>query len=108
MADQDKREKLLDFLDRRAFDPVLEASPDDYNENDRKKLKDIKAKTQSTKKRYHQNYDTAKEVVDNFKADLSSEAAEKVHDDLRDLGLPTLNEIKGDFDKLAKNLGVEG
>ena len=78
MERQDKREKLLDFLDSRVFDPVLEASPEDYNEKDRKKLKDVIQVTRSTKQRYHQSYQTAREVVENFKADMSSEAAKKV------------------------------
>jgi hypothetical protein len=40
-------------------------------------------------------------------ADLSSKAAQKVHRELLALGLPTLNDIKGDFKKLARELGVK-
>jgi hypothetical protein len=72
MERQDKREKLLDFLDSRVFDPVLEASPEDYNEKDRKKLKDVIQVTRSTKQRYHKGYQTAREVVENFKAESAA------------------------------------
>jgi hypothetical protein len=84
----------------------LNADPEDYFGKQRKKLKDVQAKTRSTKRRYHRHYQTAKEVKENFEADLSSDAADKVQDDLRGLGLPTLDSLKDEFDQLASQLGV--
>jgi hypothetical protein len=107
MSDNQTREKLLDLLDKKAFNPVLKASPDDYSkESDNKKLQDVQETTRSTQESYHKRYKTAKDVVDNFRSDLNSHAAKKVHQELRDLGLPTVNDIKDEFEGLADKLGV--
>lgn len=42
----------------------------------------------------------------NFKRDLDSEPARKVHRELKDLGLPTIVDIKDEFLKLADELHV--
>lgn len=103
----DAQEKLLDFLDKKAFDPVLRASADKYgNESEKKKLKDAKQSTEDTKKRYHKEYGTAEEVLKRFKDDLSSEPAKKVQKELKDLGLPTLPDLRDEFEKLADRMGV--
>ncbi len=42
MTNDSAREKLLDLLDRKAFDPVLNASPSAYtSERDKEKLRDV-------------------------------------------------------------------
>ena len=51
-------------------------------------------------------YGSASEVVRMFKDDLSSEPAKDVHRDLRDLGLPTLDDVRDDFEDLARRLKV--
>ncbi|MDQ4044737.1 MAG: hypothetical protein M3173_04715 [Chloroflexota bacterium] len=101
----DARQKLLDLLDKKAFDPVLQASPDDYTGDDKQKLKDLQKTTQSTKESYHE-YGSAEKVREMFRDDLSSDAAQKVHKQLRDLGLPTLQDVKPEFEKLADEVGV--
>ncbi|HEV2127411.1 MAG TPA: hypothetical protein VGR22_02200 [Thermomicrobiales bacterium] len=101
----DARMKLLDLLDKKAFDPVLQASPDDYKGDDKQKLKDLQKTTQSTKESYHE-YGSAEKVREMFRDDLSSDAAQKVHKQLRDLGLPTLQDVKPEFEKLADEVGV--
>ena len=106
MAEQNAREKLLDFLDKKAFEPVLNADPKDYPESQRSKLKDVQSTTRSTQKRYHESYQSAQEVVDNFRDDLSSDSAHKVQAQLRDLDLPTLDSVEGAFKKLADDLNV--
>ena len=79
MPDNHAREKLLDLLDKKAFDPVLKASPDNYTkESDKKKLQELQATTRSTQQSYHEKYKTAKDVLDNFRSDLNSHAAQKV------------------------------
>ena len=109
MADNDARERLLDLLDKKAFDPVLNTSPDDYqSDKDKKRLKDVQETTRSTQHSYHAKYKSAGKVVEMYRDDLSSSAAQKVHDELRGLGLPTLNDIKGEFEKLADQLDVKG
>ncbi len=107
MANNKAREKLLDLLDKKAFDPVLKTSPDKYSsERDREKLRDVQATTRNTQRSYHEKYTSAQDVYDNFRDDLHSEAAKKVHSELRALGLPTLNEIQEEFEQLAGELGV--
>jgi hypothetical protein len=46
--------------------------------------------------------------VVNFKRDLDSEPAKKVHRELESLGLPTIVVIKDEFLKLARELHVGG
>ncbi len=107
MTNKHAREQLLDLLDKKAFDPVLKAShDDDKSESDKQKLRDLQETTRHTKQGYHEKYSTAHDVRDNFRRDLNSEAAKKVHRELRNLGLPTLNDIKGEFEQLADQLGV--
>lgn len=107
MPGDNAREKLLDFLDRKAFDPVLKASPDDYtNDAQKQKLKNVQKTTRNTKESYHK-YGSAEKVRQMFRDDLHSDAAEDVHRELRDLGLPTLNEIEPEFTHLADQLDVD-
>lgn len=104
MADSAK-EKLVNFLERKAFDPVLKASLDDYPKDKRNMLKDVQEATRAEKERFN-DYDSAKEVYQMFKDDLSSEPAQDVHRKLRNLDLPTLNDCRDDFEKLAQEVGV--
>ncbi len=106
MPDKHAREQLLDLIDRKAFQPVLDASPDDYkNDKDKETLRDVQKTTRSTQQSYHK-YNSAEKVRDMFRDDLSSDAAQKVHRELRELGLPTLNDIKDEVEQLADKLGV--
>jgi hypothetical protein len=85
----------------------LKAAPGKYSsENDKKKLQDVQATTRSTQQSYHDKYKTASAVRENFQRDLNSEAAKKVHRELKSLNLPTLNDIKDEFEQLADKLGV--
>jgi hypothetical protein len=107
MSTRDDREKLIRFLNRRAFEPVLRASPDDYpSEADRALLDDVKRRTESEQKRYRERYHTAEDVRTNFLRDLGSEPAKKVHAELRRLKLPALPDLEDDFLQLCDELGV--
>jgi hypothetical protein len=107
MTDNSARKKLLDLLDKKAFNPVLKASPATYSsEKDQEKLRSIQETTRHTQQSYHEKYKTAQAVRDNFRDDLSSGAAKKVHHELKSLNLPTLNDIKDEFEQLANDLGV--
>jgi hypothetical protein len=107
MATRDARDKLVRFLDRRAFDPVLRASPDAYaSAADRRLLEDVQKRTVTEQRRYRQSYRTADEVRENFMRDLSSAPAKKVHAELRRLKLPALPDLEDDFLDLCDELGV--
>jgi hypothetical protein len=104
MAQDNAKQKLVHFLEERAFGPVLRADPNIYPENRRHQLDDVKRRTEIEIERFH-NYRSADEVVTNFRRDLSSDAAKKVHRELEQLGLPTVNDIRDDFERLAQQLG---
>jgi hypothetical protein len=103
----DARGELVRFLDRKVFEPILHAGADRYGERDRERLERVKANTESERKRFHEDYRSAKEVRDNYHADLSSRTADRVNRDLEKLGLPTLPSVKDEFDALSARLGVE-
>jgi len=106
MATKDKREELLQFIDKNAFDPVLKASRDKLSEKDKGKLEDIQRKTENEKKQFHDDYKTADAVKKNYLSDVRSKAAAKVNKELEHLHLPTLPEKKDEFMALCKKLGV--
>ena len=99
------KEELLQFLDRKAFNPVLRAKSDDFPETQRERLADVQKKTRRERDRYH-HYGSAGEIVRMFHDDLDSEPAKKVHRSLDALGLPTLNDLRDEFDRLAHKLGA--
>jgi hypothetical protein len=102
------REKLLDLVDGKAFDPVLKASPSTYSsERDKDRLRDVQDTTRNTQRSFHEKYKSAQAVYENFLDDLHSEAAKKVHRELRDLNLPTLDDNKDEFEQMANELGVK-
>jgi len=101
----DAKEKLVDFLERKAFRPVLNADPGSYPESKRHKLKDVQEATRAELERFH-HYGSAEEVYRMFEDDLSSKPAQRVHRELRDLDLPTLNDCREEFERLAEQVGV--
>jgi hypothetical protein len=101
----DAKRQLVDFHIKRAFDPVMKAKLDGGSEADHKKLKDVQDATRSQIERYR-DYDSAREVVVNFRRDLDSRAAKKVHAELKQLHLPTINDIRDEFEKKAADLHV--
>jgi hypothetical protein len=102
----DTKQKLVDYLEEHAFNPILNADAGDYSGSERDKLADVQRATRSEVERYH-GYSSAKDVVDNFKDDLSSDEAEKINRELKTLDLPRLCDIQDGFEKLAQQLHVE-
>lgn len=108
MAEKDAKERLVDLLDRRAFRPVLEASPDDYHSDaERRKLKDVQAATRRERDRFRREYGSANEVCEMFRYDLGSDEAREVERDLRDLDLPALRDVEDEFEGMCRRLGVD-
>ncbi len=68
-------------------------------------MRGIQTSTCSTQLSYHK-YAPAAKVQEMFQDDLRSDAARKVHRQLKDLRLPTLDDVKPEFDELANQLGV--
>ncbi|MEA2780959.1 MAG: hypothetical protein QOK29_2503 [Rhodospirillaceae bacterium] len=103
---RDAKDKLVDFLERRAFDPVMRAKPGLRSESDKSKLQKLQQSTRSEIERFR-HYGSAREVLVNFKRDLTSSKARQIHRDLQALHLPTILDIREDFEKLAALLGVD-
>lgn len=101
----DAREQLLEFLEERAFNPVMRASAEGRSEADKRKLAEVQAATKAEIDRFR-GYGSAHEIVKNFKRDLDSEPAKKIHAELRTLRLPVINDFKDEFERKADALGV--
>jgi hypothetical protein len=101
----EKKRELLELVERKAFDPVMRAKSDGRSEAEKKKLEHVKRATQAEIDRYR-GYGSAEELVTNFKRDLSSGAAKKVHAELRSLKLPTIEDIRDEFERKARELGI--
>ncbi len=101
-----KRDQLLNFLDKNAFDPILQKDEDKYSLNLRTKFRDVKRSTQNEKSRFHNEYLTAKDVKDNYLSDLNSRTAKKKNEELQELGLPRLPEFRDQFLDLCEKLRI--
>ena len=106
MTDKEKKEKLIKFLDKKAFDPIINKSKDDFDsDNKKKKFEDVKQSTKSEKERFRK-YDSAEDVRDNYLSDLNSQTAKKINRELDDLNLPKLPDYKDEFLELCDKIGV--
>lgn len=85
---------------------MLRAKPDGRSDADKQILEHVQQATRSEIDRY-QDYGSAADVVTNFKRDLTSSPAKKVHAELKRLDLPTLNDIRDRFEEKARSLGVD-
>lgn len=105
---QDAQQELFQFLDRRVFQPIMNASPGRYSgDDDKQKLADVKDRTRREKERY-QNYEDAQKLRSMYLDDVqqSSGAAERTNDELKELGLPRLEDVRDEFMSLCDRLGV--
>jgi len=104
--DDRKREELLKFLNRKVFDPILRALPEDYKSEDlKKKLNDVKKRTESEKHIFHE-LQTAGQVKKNYLADLDFRTARKTDYELDELKLPSLTKVKDEFLRLCEKFKV--
>jgi hypothetical protein len=104
--DDRKREELLKFLNQKVFDPILRALPEDYKSEDlKKKLNDVKKRTESEKHIFHE-LQTAEQVKKNYLTDLDFRTARKTDYELDELKLPSLTKVKDEFLRLCEKLKV--
>jgi hypothetical protein len=102
----DSKHQLAEFVIEKAFEPVMRARPDGRPEAERRALQHVQDATRSQIERYRA-YGSAAEVVTNFKRDLNSSAAKKVHTQLRKLHLPTIEDIRDEFEAKASQLRIK-
>jgi hypothetical protein len=107
MADEDVRRRFLSYLDEHAFEPVLKARPEDHPQDQRDRLTEMQEAIRSERDRF-QRCGTAVEVYEMFEEELRSEPARKAHRELRELDLPTLEDVRLDFQQMAGELGIRG
>lgn len=106
MAGNDAKKELLNFMNKKAFDPILKAKPAKYKEEERGALEDIQRKTENEKKQFAEEYSSVEEVKKNYLSNVRSKAAAKVNDELEKLGLPTLPQHKDEFMNMCEKLGT--
>lgn len=100
MAQTDTRQDLIHFLEQHAFQPVLRARAQDFPEKQRGELAGLQDRTKTEVARFH-GYRSAQEVVTNFKRDPTSAPAKQCIARLVALGLPTLDDVREQFEQLA-------
>jgi hypothetical protein len=100
--------QILDFLDKKTFDPIINKTEADFTSEDKKSaFKHVKRSTQSEKERFHTRYHSPEELKRNHLADLSSSAAQRIGPQIESLGLPTLPQFREEFIELCNRLGVK-
>lgn len=92
--------ELLNFLDKKVFHPILNAKDDQRGEKERRELQQLQQRTESEKARFH-GYDSAERIVQMYKTAINSETERPANARLKDLGLPTLPDIRDEFLRLA-------
>lgn len=100
-----KREALLDFLDKKVFDPVMEAIPELYSsERDRRMLNTVQEKMKINRKRFHESDLTAQGIREQFFRELYFEGRSRIGKVLEDLELPRFVQLRGQFIDLCDML----
>jgi hypothetical protein len=100
-----KKEALLDFLDKKVFDPVLEAIPEQYSsEYDQKMLFVVQEKVKGERKFFHSTVLTALEIKNQYFRELYFEGKGETGKVLEDLELPRFLQLREQFVDLCKGL----
>jgi|SRR5690554_5522009 len=105
--DKKKRELLLEFVDQKIFDPVLNARPEQYSsERDRRILMHVKESVLIGKKRFHIRSKSAIQVRENYIRELYYETNGKIGKELEDLELPRFIQLRSQFEMLCEKLNI--
>jgi len=102
---KDAKKELLNFIDHKAFDVILKKDAGKMDEKEKDQLEELQRKTKNEKDKFH-GYGSAREIKDNFLQNVRSKPAHKLNSDLKDFKLPTLPDLKDDFEALCEKLGV--
>ncbi len=108
MMDESKAQ-LISLLEKRVFQPVLSATPDDFDSpQDREVLEDVQDNLRAERQRFREEYDSAEELRDAFHDDITSEEGQELDREAHLLGLPSLTDAEQEFEELCKKLGISG
>lgn len=103
-----KMKQLLEFLDSKAFDPILNKNESDFkSKNQKQKFQHVRRSTKNEKERFHTRYHSAEEIKRNYFDDLTSSAAKKVDPEIESLGLPSLPQFRDEFIQLCNKLDIK-
>ena len=105
MAANSKRQ-LAEFVIEKAFEPVMRAKRDGKSDAEGRTLQHVQQATRAEIERYR-GYKSAAAIATNFRRDLNSAAAKKVHAQLRRLHLPTIEDIRDEFEDKVRELGIK-
>lgn len=101
-----KWDELISFLDRKAFDPILSRSDQEFADLFRSLFRDVRRSTEKEKRHFHENYFTAEEVKRNYLRDLNSITAQKETGSLGSWDFHSFLKFKEEFLDLCERLGV--
>lgn len=107
MGEDQAKDRLLEFLNERVFDPVLTASAYNHDADDeaRRIVRDVQSAMRILKASYYRST-SSRDVVESFRSDMHSGVVQRVDSTLHDLGLPALSDVEQEFLQLAQRLGV--
>ena len=94
------KDELLALLDKQVFHPTLNAREDRYDEKQRKELRDLQRRTEEDKARFH-GYDSAERIIAVYREEINSETSRPMNARLKDLGLPSLPDVREQFLQVA-------
>lgn len=107
MSTTNARQRLLEFLDERVFQPTLTADPLAYvTAEDRKLLRSVQKRVHETRVRYFADYSNAGQVKANFIQDLNSKPGQQLAADMWVLKLTRFEDVRPEFLALCKQLGL--
>lgn len=105
MTRRDVAHRLFEFLDQHAFNPVLSASLEGLPEARRTKLRAAQEEMRRERGRFERGA-SADDIYRTYHAELAAPGAADLHRRLRELDLPTLDDVRIDFEQMAGDLGV--
>lgn len=105
MTDRDVRERLIGYLEEKVFHQVLTADPERAPAERREALREAQRLVRGERERLRSQR-SAEALFDAFEAELASDRARQAYQRLRELDLPTLADVRLDFEQMAQDLGV--
>lgn len=105
MTQRDIAHRLFEYLDEHAFGPVLSASPERFPQELQEELRAAQGETRRERERFARGASPT-EVYRTYHEELEAPGAADLHRRLRKLDLPTLDDVRIDFEQMAGDLGV--
>jgi hypothetical protein len=105
-TDKEKKDILINFINRNAFNPVLRSSGEDFKTAKKKKKLQEVQRTMANEKERFDRFKSARAVKKNYLRVLNSEATKQKKKEFSDLNLPGLPDLKEEFLKLCNKLNV--